>query len=201
MREEPAPIESDAGVRFGRTLIVVVADDVLRQDVEAIVVAANTRGVLGALSAPGLVGLRSLGGSAIEREAMAQAPLDLGAAIVTGAAGLERRHIVAVIHAVVHRSLGDVARIDHVRRAVGATLVAADRARLHTIAMPLLGVEAARADASAFITAIVDELVAALRRSTLRLDRVVIACRFDEQAAATRAAVRRARERAWPRPA
>ncbi|HET7095307.1 MAG TPA: macro domain-containing protein [Thermomicrobiales bacterium] len=201
MRDEPAPIEPAAGVRFGRTLIVVVAGDVLRQDVEAIVVAANTRGVLGALSAPGLVGLRSLGGSQIEREAMAQAPLDLGAAIVTGAAGLEPCHIAAVIHAVVHRSLGDTARIEHVRRAAGATLVAADRARLRSVAMPLLGVEADRDDAGVFITAIVDEMVAALRRSTLRLDRVVIACRFDEQAAAAAAAVRRARERAWPRPA
>ncbi len=201
MRELPPPAEPDAGVRFGRTLIVVVAGDVLLQDVEGIVVAANARGVMGAILAPGLVGLRSLGGSEIEREAMAQAPLDLGAAIVTGAAGLERRHIAAVIHAVVHRSLGDTARIEHVRRAVGAALVAADRARLRTIAMPLLGVEADRTDASALITVIVDELVAALRRSTLRLDRVVIACRFDEQATETRAAVRRARERAWPRPA
>ncbi|HEU0114184.1 MAG TPA: macro domain-containing protein, partial [Thermomicrobiales bacterium] len=186
---------------FGRTLIVAVAGDVLRQDVEAIVVAANTRGVLGALYAPGLVGLRSLGGSEIEREAMVQAPLDLGAAIVTGAAGLEPRQIAAVIHAVVHQSLGDVARIDHVRRAVGATLIAADRARLRSLAMPLLGAEADRLDADAFIAAIVEALVAALRRSTLRLDRIVIACRFDELALVTRTAVRRARERAWPRPA
>jgi O-acetyl-ADP-ribose deacetylase (regulator of RNase III) len=201
MREEPAPFERETGVRFGRTLILVVAGDVLLQDAEAIVVAANTRGVMGAVTAPGLVGLRTLGGSEIEREAMARAPLDLGSAIVTGAAGLERRNIAAVIHAVVHRSLGDAARIEHVRRAVGAVLLVADGARLRTIAMPLLGVEAARTDAGAFIIAIVDELVAALRRSTLRLDRVVIACRFDEQATATRLAVQRARERAWPRPA
>jgi O-acetyl-ADP-ribose deacetylase (regulator of RNase III) len=201
MREEPAPVERETGVRFGRTLIVVVAGDVLLQGAEAIVVAANTRGVMGAVTAPGLVGLRTLGGSEIEREAMARAPLDLGSAIVTGAAGLERRNVSAVIHAVVHRSLGDAARIEHVRRAVGAVLLAADGARLRTIAMPLLGVEAARTDAGAFIAAIVEELVAALRRSTLRLDRVVIACRFDEQAAATRLAVQRARERAWPRPA
>ena len=201
MQDEPARSERAAGVRFGRTLIVVVAGDVLLQDTDGVVVAANTRGVMGSVSAPSAVGLRTLGGSEIEREAMAHAPLDLGTAIVTGAAGLERRNIAAVIHAVVHRSLGDAARIDHVRRAVGAALIAADRARVRTIAMPLLGVEADRGDAGAFITTIVDELVAALRRSTLRLDRVVIACRFEEQAAATQAAVLRARERAWPRPA
>jgi O-acetyl-ADP-ribose deacetylase (regulator of RNase III) len=188
-------------LRFGRTVVSVVVSDLLGQNVEAIVVAANRRGVMGALATPGLSGLRSLGGSEIEREAMALAPLDLGSAHVTGAAGLDERGVTAVIHAVVHPALGERARIEHVRRAVPAALMAASSARVRTLAMPLLGVEslAAKADVDALIGAIVAELVGSLRRSIARLDRVVIVCRFGEQAAAVEAALTQARERIWTR--
>ncbi|MBA3449670.1 MAG: macro domain-containing protein [Chloroflexia bacterium] len=197
-------MSEDAGrpeIRFGRTIVAVAIGDVLGQDAEAIVVAANRRGVLGPLATPGLSGLRSLGGSGIEREAMALAPLGLGTAVVTGAAGLEERGIQAVIHAVIHPALGEPARIEHVRRAVPAILQAASRSRLSTIAMPLLGVEslAAMTDVESMVAAIVDELVGGLRRSIPRLDRVTIVCRFTEQAGAVESAVATARERMWTR--
>jgi hypothetical protein len=54
--------------RFGRTIVSVAVGDLLGQEAEVIVVAANRRGVLGPLATPGLSGLRSLGGSEIERE-------------------------------------------------------------------------------------------------------------------------------------
>ena len=76
-------IASRPEFRFGRTIVAAAVGDVLGQDAEAIVVAANRRGVLGPLATPGISGLRSLGGSEIERQAMALAPLDLGAAILT----------------------------------------------------------------------------------------------------------------------
>jgi O-acetyl-ADP-ribose deacetylase (regulator of RNase III) len=185
--------------RFGRTVVSVAVGDLLGQETEAIVVAANRRGVLGPLATPGLSGLRSLGGSEIERAAMAQAPLDLGTALVTGAAGLEERGISGVIHAVVHPALGERARIEHVRRAVPAVLQAASRARLRSMAMPLLGVEsvAAQADVEAMIGALVEELVVGLRRSLPRVDQVTIVCRFSEQAELVEAALARARERIW----
>ena len=97
--------------RFGRTIVSVAVGDLLGQEAEVIVVAANRRGVLGPLATPGLSGLRSLGGSEIEREAMSLAPLDLGTAVVTGASGLEERSVRAVVHAVVHPVLGERARI------------------------------------------------------------------------------------------
>ena len=105
---------------FGRTVVTVAVGDILAQGAEMIVLPANRRGVLGALSTPGLSGLRSLGGSDIEREAMALAPLDLGTAVLTGAAGLSERGVAAVIHAAVHPSLGERARPEYVRRAVPA---------------------------------------------------------------------------------
>src|SRR5918997_3674036 len=153
-------VEASPEFRFGRTVVSVTVGDLLGQEAEAIVVAANRRGVLGPLATPGLSGLRTLGGSAIEREAMRQAPLDLGTAVVTGASGLEERGIRAVIHAVVHPSLGERARIEHVRRAVPAALTAASMRRLRTVAMPLLGVEsrAAKADVDAMVAALVEEL-------------------------------------------
>ena len=187
--------------RFGRTIVAAAVGDVLGQDAEAIVVAANRRGVLGPLATPGLSGLRSLGGSDIERQAMALAPLDLGTAILTGASGLEERGIRGVIHAVIHPALGERARIEHVRRAVPQVLLVASSNRLRTVATPLLGVEslAARADVDALAAALVDELVATLRRSLPRLDRVTIVCRFTEQADTVATALARARERVWTR--
>jgi O-acetyl-ADP-ribose deacetylase (regulator of RNase III) len=194
-------IASRSEFRFGRTIVAAVVGDVLGQEAEAIVVAANRRGVLGPLATPGISGLRSLGGSEIERQAMAIAPLDLGTALLTAASGLEERGIRGVIHAVIHPALGERARIEHVRRAVPQVLLVASCNRLRSIAMPLLGVEslAARSDVDAMAAALVDELVATLRRSLPRLDRVTIVCRFSEQADTVEIALARARERVWTR--
>lgn len=185
--------------RFGRTLVTATLGDLLSQDVEAVVLAANCRGVLGPLATPGLTSLRTLGGSVIEREAMAQAPLDLGTVVVTGATGLEERGVRGIVHAVVHPALGERARIEHVRRAVPAALVAASNARLRTLALPLLGVESRTTtpDLEALVAVIVDEMVGSLRRAEPRLDRVVMVCRFPEEMETVENALARARERVW----
>jgi O-acetyl-ADP-ribose deacetylase (regulator of RNase III) len=190
------------GIRFGRTEVIPVVGDLLSLGAEAVVFPANRRGVMGAISTPGIVGLRSLGGSEIERQAMLDAPHELGTAVVTAAPGLEPNGIRWVVHAVVHRALGEPARVADIRRAIAAAVLAADRVRARTLALPLLGVDsiAGRADPEPFVLAVVDEVVAALRRSTLRFDTVVIACRFADHAALVRAALERARQRAWVRP-
>ena len=113
-------VDDRPAFRFGRTIVSVAVGDLLGQKAEVIVVAANRRGVLGPLATPGLSGLRSLGGSEIEREAMSLAPLELGMAVMTAAPGLEERGIRAVVHAVIHPALGERARIEDVRRAVPA---------------------------------------------------------------------------------
>jgi O-acetyl-ADP-ribose deacetylase len=194
-------VDGRPAFRFGRTIVSVAVGDLLGQEAEVIVVAANRRGVLGPLATPGLSGLRSLGGSEIEREAMSLAPLELGMAVMTGASGLEERGIRAVVHAVIHPALGERARIEDVRRAVPAALTAASKSRLRTVAMPLLGVEslAVKADVDAMVAAVVDELVGSLRRAVSRVDRLTIVCRFAEHADAVEAALAKARERVWTR--
>ena len=189
----------DTGVRFGRTTIVAVVGDLLAQPVEAIVYPANQRGVMGAMPGPGFAGLRFLGGSDIEREAMAKAPLDIGTALVTRATGLDERGINAVIHAVIHRSLGEAPRPEDVRRAIGAAITEIDKHRLRSVSFPLLGVEGAsvRDQPGPLITAIVDEIVGCLRRMPARLDTIVLACRFPDHADLARAALANARERQW----
>src|SRR5690606_22712348 len=145
---------------------------------EAIVYPANQRGVMGAMPGSGFAGLRSLGGSEIEREAMAQAPLDIGTALVTRAPGLEERGINAVIHAVIHRSLGEAPRPEDVKRAISAVITEIDRTKLRSVAFPLLGVEGAtvRDQPGPLITAIVEEIVGCLRRMPTRLDTIILAC-------------------------
>ncbi|MCA9862223.1 MAG: hypothetical protein KC442_25785 [Thermomicrobiales bacterium] len=195
MNEARLPVEFP----FGRTVVTVAVGDLLAQGAEMIVLPANRRGVLGALATPGLIGLRSLGGSEIEREAMAQAPLDLGTAVITGAAGLSQRGVAAVIHAAVHPALGERARPEYVRRAVPAILNVASAAPHFTLALPLLGVDSAASpdDTQAAIATLVNELIAAMRRSYPRIDRITITCRFASQAVLVRQALQNARERSW----
>ena len=195
MNEARLPVEFP----FGRTVVTVAVGDLLAQGAEMIVLPANRRGVLGALATPGLIGLRSLGGSEIEREAMAQAPLDLGTAVITGAAGLSQRGVAAVIHAAVHPALGERARPEYVRRAVPAILNVASAAPHFTLALPLLGVDSAASpdDTQAAIATLVNELIAAMRRSFPRIDRITITCRFASQAVLVRQALQNARERSW----
>src|SRR5687767_16006474 len=126
-------VDGRPAFRFGRTIVSVAVGDLLGQEAEVIVVAANRRGVLGPLATPGLSGLRSLGGSEIEREAMAMAPLDLGTAVLTGSGGLSQRGVAAVIHAAVHPALGERARPEYVRRAVPAILNVASAAPHYTL--------------------------------------------------------------------
>src|SRR4051794_12656643 len=96
------------GVRFGRTLLIAGAGEVIDQPAQAVVYAANQRGVMGAGPAGSI---RSTGGPEVEREAMARAPLELGTAIMTGSGHLAERGISAVLHAVVIPSLGESARL------------------------------------------------------------------------------------------
>lgn len=198
---DPNDVYDATGVRFGRTEVLVAVGDLLDQNAEGIVFPANQRGVMGAITTPGLASLRSLGGSEIEREAMIQGPLELGTAIVTNAPGLESRGVIKVIHAVVQRSLGEPVRIEHIRRAASAALIAANQARVRTLAIPLLGVDssAGRANPGTFVNPLIEETVAALRRSTLRLDRVIIVCRFQDHAKLALEALIQARQRSWTR--
>jgi O-acetyl-ADP-ribose deacetylase (regulator of RNase III) len=184
------------GVRFGRTLLVAGSGEVIDQPVQGVVYAANKRGVMGAGPAGSI---RTAGGPEVEREAMAHAPLELGTAVVTGSGHLVDRGITAVLHAAVIPSLGEHARLGTVERAVTATLRAADRAKIKSVAMPLLGAsaDALEHDRQAAAEQVVDATVAYLRRETSRLERIVVVSRFEDDVTMVNEVIQRARDRSW----
>jgi len=186
------------GVRFGRTLVVATAGDLLDQHVDALVHAANCRGVMGT----GGPGAFHAAGPVIERLAMSHAPLDLGTALVTEPGDLAARGVRAIVHAVVHPTLGSPVRLSVVRRAIGAALAAAETNRFRSLAIPPLGGGTEPDDPSpaAVAAIVVAEIVGHLRRSTSRLERIVVVARFDVDAAVIARTIERARERDWIRP-
>lgn len=194
-RTQPEIDEAD-GVRFGRTLIVPVTGGVLDRAVQGIACPANRRGVMGA----GLAGqVRLAGGVEIEREAMAMAPLTIGSAVATGSGNLSARGISTIIHAVVSDALGAPTRLDIVRDATSATLREADRRRLKSLLMPPLGsgLGPGRLPTGAVAVAMIEEIVAYLRRFTCRLDLILLAQFDSREAEELRQALIEARAMWW----
>ena len=187
---------NETPVRFGRTVLVAVEGDPARQQAEALLVAANTRGLLG----PG--GVRLAGGAEIERAAMLQAPLPLGSAIVTGPGLLAAQGVRTLIHCVVADQLGGTVRTEVVRRTIPAALRLVEDRRLHTVALPLLGSGAGpgQLPPAVVATAIVEEIVAYLRRATSRIERIALVSRSAEDVATLTDILRVAREHAWGLP-
>jgi O-acetyl-ADP-ribose deacetylase (regulator of RNase III) len=100
--------------------------------VDAIANAANDRLWMGA----GVAGaLKRAGGEVIEREAMAQGPIELGAAIATSAGSLRARYVV---HGAV---MGQDLRTDGslVRRTTRSCLRLADELGCRSLALPAFG--------------------------------------------------------------
>ena len=191
-----AHLDESIGVRFGRTLLVPATGDPLRQAIDGIVVPANRRGVMGA----GFAGqVRLAGGSEIEREAMALAPLTVGGAISTSAGQLAGRGLTTIVHAVVADALGAPTRLDIVREATSASLVEADRRRIRSLLLPALGagLGAGRLDAGEVTAVMIEEVVAYLRRFTSRIDRIVMPQHTDREAEELRRALIEARELWW----
>ena len=183
-------------VRFGRTTLAALRGELIKQPVEAIVIAANRRGVIGT-GAAGSV--RVAGGPAIEREAMEQAPLALGGAVATTSGKLAERGVAVVIHAVVTERLAEASTLDLVRRATVAAFALAEERRVRSLAFPAVGSgtgpQQLRTDAVA--EAVVDEAIAHLRRTQTRLDRIVFVARDEDDVAAFAEAIARGRERLW----
>lgn len=192
--------EASRGIRFGRTILDAVVGELADQPVEAIVYPANTRGVIGAGPASSL---RFAAGPEIERETMELAPIDLGEAVATTAGKLQERGVAAILHAVIVPGLGDLPRLSVILRALNAALELATESRLHTVALPLLGInaEAAKVERAEHMQELVDAVVRYVRRPTSRLDRVVFVSRFEDDLPLLNEAISRARQRSWTSPA
>ena len=112
--------------------IEVAEGDIAAEDVDAVVNAANNHFWMGS----GVAGaLKARGGAAIEREAMAQGPVEPGECVITSAGRLPARK---VIHAAV---MGQDLRTsaDIIARATANALKLADAHGLTSIALPAFG--------------------------------------------------------------
>ena len=110
----------------------VVEGDITTIVVDAIANAANDHLWMGA----GVAGaIKRAGGEEIEREAMAQGPVEVGDAVATGGGRLHARW---VIHAAV---MGQdlVTSADAIRRAARRTLEVADELGAESVALPAFG--------------------------------------------------------------
>ena len=119
-------------VRIGEATVQVIQGDICDCATDAIVNAANNHLWMGG----GVAGaIKRRGGLEIEREAIRQGPIPVGAAVATGAGSLPAS---AVIHAAV---MGQdlVTDADLIRRATASALELAESMRLESIAFPALG--------------------------------------------------------------
>jgi O-acetyl-ADP-ribose deacetylase (regulator of RNase III) len=191
-------ITSDPGLRFGRTTLTALLGDLVDQPVDALVIAANQRGVMGA-GAAGAV--RLAGGAQIEREVMEHAPLALGSALAAAPGSLAERGVAVIVHAVVSERLADPTTYELIRRSTVAALRLVEERRLRSVAVSPFGAGAGpgQLPIAAVAEAIVDETIAHLRRNQTRLDRIVFVSRDADDVAAFAEAIARGRERSWSR--
>jgi O-acetyl-ADP-ribose deacetylase (regulator of RNase III) len=181
-----------AGIRFGRTVLSVVIGPIVETGAEALMCPANRRGVMGV----GVAGaIRLHGGAEVEREIMAQAPLTTGVAYKTSAGELAAMGTRLVIHAVVSSELGAPSREDVIRRATASAIAIAERERARTVVVPPLGAGLGERmiPAHQAILLTIEEIIAHLRRSISRIERISFLCRDEREARATFEALSEAR--------
>jgi O-acetyl-ADP-ribose deacetylase (regulator of RNase III) len=112
--------------------VLIIAGDLVEQDVDAIVNAANNDLLLGG----GVAGaIRDRGGAAIQRECDAHGPVKVGEAAITGGGELHARH---VIHAA-SMQLGGRTTVESLRSSMDHVFRLAREHGVRTIAVPAVG--------------------------------------------------------------
>ena len=116
----------------GKTALEIASGDITELEVDAIANAANNELWMGS----GVAGaIKRAGGEAIEKEAMLQGPIEVGAAVVTTGHDLKARWVV---HAAV---MGQDLKTDanKIAKATYSALDCAERAHARSLAMPAFG--------------------------------------------------------------
>jgi O-acetyl-ADP-ribose deacetylase (regulator of RNase III) len=150
-----------ATLRFASTQIELLDGRAIDHPSEAMLTAANTRGLL----ASGHAGaLRLAGGAEIERELQAQAPLLVGSAYLTGAGRLDTRGVRRIAHAVVNSQPGEPPRRAAVERALTAAFTLLDQAGSRAVTTPEIGLRIAGIAVADAATLLVDIVIACFRR-------------------------------------
>jgi O-acetyl-ADP-ribose deacetylase (regulator of RNase III) len=121
-----------ASFTLGPVAVDIVEGDITTQAVDAIVNAANNHFWMGA----GVAGaIKAKGGVAIEREAVAQGPVEPGESVVTAAGSLRARYVIHA--AVMGQDLATSERL--IGAATRSALRAAETRQFTTVAFPALG--------------------------------------------------------------
>lgn len=145
-------------VRVGQAEIVLEQGDITELDVDAVVNAANNHLWMGA----GVAGaIKRKGGEIIEREAVAQGPIPVGEAVITGAGALRAKH---VIHAA---GMGQDMKTDEqkVRHATRNSLLRAEEKKLSSLAFPAIGTGVGGLSAHVCAKAMLEESLEFLQES------------------------------------
>ncbi|MDD4857213.1 MAG: macro domain-containing protein [Candidatus Krumholzibacteria bacterium] len=117
---------------------------------DAIVNPADPRGTM----ADGVAGaIKAAGGGDIEKEAVAKAPIAVGAAVATTAGGLSNLY---VIHVAVASEPGGASSAENVKLAASAALKLAEELKMESIAIPGLGTGAGKVSAEESAGAILE---------------------------------------------
>ena len=185
-----------AEVRFGRTVLTAAAGELVDQPVEAILVAGNQR----AMFAAGAAGtLWSAAGEEVERELRRHAPLDIGAAVATGAGRLTERGVHTIVHAIIAPGLGERPKPRQIPHALAQAFDQAAERRARSIAVPILGIsfDAEGEERAAAAWVVIEALVQHLRTRPNRLERAILVSRFEDDLAPLQAMIARARDRLW----
>lgn len=112
--------------------IVIIAGDIVDQDVDAIVNAANSDLILGG----GVAGaIRSRGGPTVQQECDAHGPVKVGATFATGAGDLAARHIIHAASMV----LGGATTTESLASSMNHTFQISKELGVRTIAIPAVG--------------------------------------------------------------
>lgn len=154
--------------RVGRGWVVLCQGDITESGAAAIVNPANSRLSMGA----GVAGaIKRKGGAAIEAEAVAQGPIPVGSAVITGGGDLPARH---VIHAA---AMGPDLRTsaEIVEACTRASLEAAEENGLESVAFPAIGTGVGGLDAQTVAPRMLRACAAHLRSPAGALARVEFA--------------------------
>lgn len=119
-------------VNVGDGVLKVIQGDITEQDTEVLVNAANNHLWMGA----GVAGaIKRKGGEEIEREAVAQGPIEVGKAVITSGGKLKAKY---VIHAA---AMGQDLRTDadKIKAATHNALLLADQHKISSISFSALG--------------------------------------------------------------
>ena len=152
---------------FRGTEIVVLAGDITKLEVDAIVNPANTQLIMGG----GVAGaILRAGGREIQEQAFKRAPVQVGQAVATTGGKLKAKY---VIHAPTMTRPAMATSLDNVKAATAAALRCAQQAGVQSLAFPGLGTGVGGLDLQDAANVMVETMKKAIETDTL-IKRIIL---------------------------